>query len=148
MSGFMSKFKNIFVPEDEYDEDDYEEMEEEEEAPKHASSHTVHPAPIAVPKVVSLNQPNRMEILNFTMLSYDMTGEICGYIKNKKPIIVNMEKLAPHEMQRAVDYLTGACFALNGSVEKVTDNIFIFAPEHVNINPEKIKQRSGFPPTI
>ena len=37
---------------------------------------------------------------------------------------------------------------LNGSVEKVTDHIFIFAPEHVNINPEKIKQRSGFPPTV
>lgn len=143
----MSKFKNIFVPEDEYDEDEYEEVEQEEE-PAARVAHTTHPAPISVPKVVSLNQPNRLEILNFTMLSYDMTGEICGYIKNRKPIIVNMEKLAPHEMQRAVDYLTGACFALNGSVEKVTDSIFIFAPENVNINPEKIKQRSGFPPTI
>ncbi|MBU3805207.1 MAG: cell division protein SepF [Candidatus Cellulosilyticum pullistercoris] len=148
MSGFMSKFKNIFVPEDEYDDDDYEEMEEEQEVTSRTSMHTAHPAPMTVPKVVSLNQPNRMELLNFTMLSYDMTGEICGYIKNKKPIIVNMEKLVPHEMQRAVDYLTGACFALNGTVEKVTDNIFIFAPEHVNINPEKIKQRTGFPPTI
>ena len=148
MSGFMSKFKNIFVPEDEYDEDEYEEMEQEEEVVPRSSSHTVQPVPVAVPKVVSLNQPNRMELLNFTMLSYDMTGEICGYIKNKKPIIVNMEKLAPHEMQRAVDYLTGACFALNGSVEKVTDNIFIFAPEHVNINPEKIKSKTSFSPTF
>lgn len=148
MSGFMSKFKNIFVPEDEYDEEEYEEMEEEQEVTPRANAHTTHPAPMTVPKVVSLNQPNRMELLNFTMLSYDMTGEICGYIKNKKPIIVNMEKLVPHEMQRAVDYLTGACFALNGTVEKVTDNIFIFAPEHVNINPEKLKQRTGFPPTI
>lgn len=148
MSGFMSKFKNIFVPEDGYDEEDYEEMEEEQEVAPRANVHTAQPTPMTVPKVVSLNQPNRMELLNFTMLSYDMTGEICGYIKNKKPIIVNMEKLVPHEMQRAVDYLTGACFALNGTVEKVTDNIFIFAPEHVNINPEKLKQRTGFPPTI
>lgn len=147
MSGFMSKFKNIFIPEDEYDEDDYEETEQEDELVTR-STHAVHPASIAVPKVVSLNQPNRMEILNFTMLSYDMTGEICGYIKNRKPIIVNMEKLAPHEMQRAVDYLTGACFALNGSVEKVTDNIFIFAPEHVNINPDKMKQKSIFPTIV
>ena len=148
MSGFMSKFKNILMPEDGYDEEDYEEMEEEQEVASRANVHTAQPAPMTVPKVVSLNQPNRMELLNFTMLSYDMTGEICGYIKNKKPIIVNMEKLVPHEMQRAVDYLTGACFALNGTVEKVTDNIFIFAPEHVNINPEKLKQRTGFPPTI
>ena len=116
MSGFMSKFRNYFAPEEEYDEEEYEEVEQEEEVVPRATNHAVHAAPVAVPaKVVSLNQPNRMELLNFTMLSYDMTGEICGYIKNRKPIIVNMEKLAPHEMQRAVDYLTGACFALNGS---------------------------------
>ena len=148
MSGFMSKFKNIFVPEDEYDDEDYVEAEQEEELTARPANHTVHTVPMVGPKVVSLSQPNRMELLNFTMLSYDMTGEICGYIKNRKPIIVNMEKLAPHEMQRAVDYLTGACFALNGSVEKVTDNIFIFAPEHVNINPEKLKQKSNFSPRV
>ena len=148
MSGFMSKFKNIFIPEDEFDEDELEEMEQEVEQVNRNVMHQSYAPPMNMPKVVSLNQPNRMELLNFTMLSYDMTGEICGYIKNKKPIIVNMEKLASHEMQRAVDYLTGACCALNGTVEKVTDNIFIFAPEHVNINPEKLKQRSVFPPTI
>lgn len=150
MSGLMSKFKSIFAPEDEFDEEEYEDLEPEEEVQSHAPVHTSHTiTPMSMPKVVSLNnQPNKMEILNFTMLSYEMTGEICGYIKNRKPIIVNMEKLTPHEMQRAVDYLTGACFALNGSVEKVTDNIFIFAPDNVNINPEKIKQRNGFPPTI
>lgn len=146
MSSIMSKLKNMFLPEDEYeDEDDLEEVEREAEP---ISRNVIHPAPISVPKVVSLSQTTKMELLNFTMLSYEMTGEICGYIKSKKPIIVNMEKLAPHEMQRAVDYLTGACCALNGTVEKVTDNIFIFAPENVNINPEKLKQRSPFPPSI
>lgn len=143
----MSKFRNIFSPEDEYDEEEYDDVEQEE-VPTRSVQHSTHTVPMSGPKVVSLGQPNRMEILNFTMLSYDMTGEICGYIKNRKPIIVNMEKLVPHEMQRAVDYLTGACYALNGTVEKVTDNIFIFAPENVNINPEKLNQRSGFPPTI
>lgn len=145
MSNFMSKFKNIFSPEDEYDDDELEEMGRESEPMNRGIS---HPTPLPQPKVVSLGQVNRMELLNFTMLSYDMTGEICGYIKNKKPIIVNMEKLVPHEMQRAVDFLTGACCALNGTVEKVTDNIFIFAPEHVNINPEKLKQRNVFPPNL
>lgn len=153
MSGFMSRFKNFINPEEDYYEEEYDETEQEEEVTSHNTSHTTHTphtaTPVSVPKIVSLNnQQGRMEILNFTMLSYDMTGEICTYIKNKKPIIVNMEKLQPHEMQRAVDYLTGACFALDGTVEKVTDNIFIFAPEHVNINPEKVKQRNGFPPTI
>lgn len=146
MSGLMSKIKNMFLPEDEYDEEELEDLEQEQE-PMPVRS-TMHVAPMTVPKVVSLNSSAKMELLNFTMLSYDMTGEICGYIKSKKPIIVNMEKLAPHEMQRSVDYLTGACCALNGTVDKVTDNIFIFAPENVSINPDKLKSRSVFPPSI
>lgn len=148
MSNILSKFKNFLAPEDEDEYEDVEEMETERE-PEPVHKQVVHPTPVPTqPKVVSLGQAARMELLNFTMLSYDMTGDICAYIKNKKPIIVNMEKLASHEMQRAVDFLTGACCALNGSVEKVTDNIFIFAPEHVNVNPEKLKQRNVFPPTI
>ena len=86
-----------------------------------------------------------MEILSFTMLSYDMTEEVASYIKAKKPIIVNMEKLDKFQMLRTVDFLTGACYALNGSVEKITENIFIFAPEHVNINPDKIRQKTILP---
>ena len=149
MSNIMSKLRNMFSPEDEYDEEEIEEIEEMESKYEPVNNRvTANPTPLPQPKIVSLGAVNKMELLNFTMLSYDMTGEICSYIKNKKPIIVNMEKLVPHEMQRAVDFLTGACCALNGTVEKVTDNIFIFAPEHVNINPEKLKQRSVFPPTI
>lgn len=142
MSSFMSKLRNIFSPQDEYDDDELEDMPRESE-PLNRS--IPHHTPISPAKVVSLNPPhNKMEILNFTMLNYDMTGEICGYIKSKKPIIVNMEKISQHEMQRAVDYLTGASCALNGSVEKITDNIFIFVPEHVHINPEKLKQKNLF----
>lgn len=145
MSSFISRLKNIFSPQDEYDEDELDEMGRE---PEPVSRSIAHSAPIPPAKVVSFNQTSKMEILNFTMLSYDMTGEICSYIKAKKPIIVNMEKIAQHEMQRAVDFLTGASCALNGSVEKITENIFIFVPEHVHINPEKLRQKSVFPPTL
>jgi cell division inhibitor SepF len=141
----MSRLRNMFSPQDEYDDDELEDMERESEPVNRNLGHAV---PLTQAKVVPLNQANKMEILNFTMLSYDMTGEICSYIKAKKPIIVNMEKIAQHEMQRAVDYLTGACCALNGSVEKITENIFIFVPEHVNVNPEKLKQKNIFPPTL
>lgn len=159
MGEFLSRMKNWFTPGNEYEDDEeYEEdeVDQEEEKPQKMNNtqptplHSTTTTPQANFKVVQANQqvrnpqPARMELLNFTMLSYDMTGEISGYIKNKKPIIVNMEKLAPHEMQRAVDYLTGACYALNGNVEKVTDNIFIFAPEHVNINPDNLKSKSSY----
>ncbi|MHC1750458.1 MAG: cell division protein SepF [Cellulosilyticaceae bacterium] len=143
MKSFITKIKDALMPEDEFEDED----EIEEEAPK---QHEQAPKPrptmnggnMMQNKIVPLGMNGKMEILNFTMTTYDMTGEICSYIKAKKPVIVNMQKLDKGEVQRAVDYLTGACYALNGSVERVADNIFIFAPEHIHISPEQIKQKN------
>lgn len=146
MKSMMNKMKEFFNPQDEYDEDELEEME--------AQRAEVKPRQVIQP-VPQQQQPSRVvpmgssvgkqEILNLTMSSYDMTGEISNYIKARKPIVVNMQELNKLEVQRAVDYLTGACYALNGSVEKVAENIFIFAPEHINVSPEQVKQKNIWP---
>lgn len=144
MKSMMTRMKDFFMPQDEFDDD--EEIEEVET--KQEVLHK-HRPPMVAPiqsRVVSMNQGPQMEILNFTMTSYDMTGEISSYIKGRKPIIVNMQNLTPAEVQRAVDYLTGACYALDGTVQRVADNnIFIFAPENVNVTPEQIKQKNIWP---
>lgn len=148
MKSMMTRMKDFFMPQDEFDEeDDVEEIEVKQEV--------VHKQRVPMPspmvssmqaKVLPMNQSIQLEILNFTMTSYEMTGEICSYVKGRKPIIVNMQSLNQSEVQRAVDYLTGACYALNGTVERVADNnIFIFAPENVNINPEHMKQKNIWP---
>ncbi len=144
MSKIMDKFKTWFSIQDEYDEDD--DIQDEPREKEYLSKSTHTSSNSYQTKVVQLNQSNnKMEILNFTMLSYDMTEEVASYIKAKKPIIVNMEKLDKFQMLRTLDFLTGACYALNGNVEKITENIFIFAPEHVNINPDKIRQKTILP---
>lgn len=148
MKNMMNKMKDFLMPQDEYeDEDELEEIEYKQEPlmPKHRQS---MPSPVPQPKLVPVGGQNlgsKMEILNFTMSSYEMTGEVFNYIKNRKPIIVNMQQMNAADVQRAVDYLTGACFALNGAVERVAENIFVFAPENVNLSPENIKQKNTWP---
>ena len=142
MKSMMTKMKDFFMPQDEYEEE-YEYEEEKEPIQKQRVS---LPNLGQSPKVLPLNQTNQMEILNLTMSSYEMTGEVSSYIKNRKPIIVNMQKLAPEEIQRAVDFLTGACYALDGTVERVGDqHIFIFAPQNISIAPEQVKQKNIWP---
>ena len=145
----MNKMKDFLMPQDEYDddEDELEEVEvvrQEPIVPKHRQP---MPSSVPQPKLVAVGgaQNSRMDILNFTMSNYEMTGEVFNYIKNRKPIIVNMQPLNAADVQRAVDYLTGACYALNGAVEKVADNIFVFAPENVNLSPETLKQKNTWP---
>ena len=147
MKGIMTKVKDMFASNVDFEDEDEEFEEVETKVESIPRPRQPLAMPQAQPKLTPITSPvqDRMEILNFTMSNYEMTGEVAAYIKNKKPIIVNMKNLTPGEVQRAVDYLTGACYALNGSVECITDQIYIFAPESVNITPEVIKQKNIWP---
>lgn len=147
MKAIMTRMKDFFMS-----NEDFEDEDEDFEEIEHKVENMPRPRqPVSMPQVqprltpISTPTQDRMEILNFTMSNYEMTGEVSAYIKNKKPIIVNMKNLTPGEVQRAVDYLTGACYALNGTVECITEQIYIFAPESVNITPEVIKQKNIWP---
>lgn len=147
MKGIMTKVKDMFASNVDFEDEDEEFEEVETKVESIPRPRQPLAMPQGQPKLTPITSPvqDRMEILNFTMSTYEMTGEVAAYIKNKKPIIVNMKNLTPGEVQRSVDYLTGACYALNGSVECITDQIYIFAPESVNITPEVIKQKNIWP---
>ncbi|MDR1689036.1 MAG: cell division protein SepF [Clostridiales bacterium] len=52
-------------------------------------------------------------------------GDVC---------IVNLEGVELDTAQRIADFLGGASHAMNGAIKRVNENIFIMAPEGVNIN--------------
>lgn len=78
----------------------------------------------------------KSEIINLELTEYAKTGEACAFIKAQKPIVLNVRSLNEAESQRAIDYLTGAVHALNGTINKVAEGIFIFAPNHVEVNAD------------
>ena len=36
--------------------------------------------------------------------------------------------------QRIMDFISGACYALNGSLQAISNNIFIVAPENIDVS--------------
>ena len=57
-------------------------------------------------------------------------------LKSRKPISINLEQLDSETGRKIFDFLGGATYALNGNVQKVANNIFVFAPENVAIFAE------------
>ncbi len=55
-------------------------------------------------------------------------------LKAKKPVIINLENLETAAARKIFDFLSGATYALNGNVQKIANNIFVFAPENVNVD--------------
>ena len=47
--------------------------------------------------------------------------------------IVNLEKASPQMGERIIDFLNGVCYALDGSVERVGDKVFMYVPANVTV---------------
>ena len=47
---------------------------------------------------------------------------------------VNLDALDVDEAQRSLDFLSGASYALNGTVFKVASSIFVLAPYNVDVS--------------
>ncbi len=65
--------------------------------------------------------------------SFDECPRLVDNLRNRKPVILNLESLPTEVARKIFDFLSGATYALDGNVQKVADSIFIFAPENVDI---------------
>lgn len=66
--------------------------------------------------------------------------EIVDAVKMKRIVVMNMYEVDPKLAQRMIDYVVGACYALNGSFEEIAKSIYIIAPESVEVSNE-LKQQ-------
>jgi len=144
--GMFNKFRDLIGIE-EYDED--EEFEEEESYNKPSSYQERTPVaprkPVAASQkydttnIVPMQNKTVKSITNAFKLvviepdSFDECSRLVDNLRSRKPVIVNLEKLDTDTARKIFDFLGGATYALNGNVQKVANNIFIFAPENVAI---------------
>ena len=73
-------------------------------------------------------------LIRIPVRCYEDAQEICDQIKTKRPVVVNLEKVEYPIAQRIMDFLSGTCYSLEGSIQRVANNIFIIAPENVDIS--------------
>ncbi len=88
------------------------------------------------PNVYSINTNVQMQVVIIKPECYEDAQEICDQIKTKRPVVVNLEKVEYSVAQRIMDFLSGTCYSLEGSIQRVANNIFIIAPENVGISAD------------
>jgi len=78
-------------------------------------------------------------IVLFEPTSFEEGRKIADNLKARKPVVVNLEKMDHDTARRCIDFLSGTIYALNGSVEKIAESVFLFAPSSVNIEETRRK---------
>ena len=157
--GAIDKFKNLIGLEDEFD-DEYEDYEDDDSL-EQSSYYDGKPADTPSSKGMSLRRydtsnvvsmqerkvkaiTNAFKLVVIEPLGFEECSRLVDDLKSRKPVIVNLEKLEPELARKIFDFLGGATYALNGNVQKVANNIFVFAPENVDITSDGEHQPYNF----
>lgn len=90
-----------------------------------------------------MTSTNAFKLVLLEPKTFEECPKLVDSLKSRKPVIINLEKLETETARKIFDFLSGATYALNGNVQKVANNIFIFAPENVDIAGGISEDRSG-----
>lgn len=100
-------------------------------------------------RVINLHQSKKqMKLILLEPQTFDECPKIVDNLKSRKPVILNLEKLDADLARKVFDFISGAVYALDGNVQKVANNIFLFAPDNVDVlgNIENILTKDEFSP--
>lgn len=70
---------------------------------------------------------------------YESVQEIGEYLKAKKSVIINLENVSKEEARRILDFLSGAAFMIDGTIQKVSNLIYLMTPRNVEIQDDTKK---------
>lgn len=84
-------------------------------------------------KVVSMPQVQQVRMVITQPTSFEQSEEICGYLKEKKSVIINLEYVNKDVARRIIDFVSGAVNALDGHIQKISNAIFLIAPINYDI---------------
>ncbi|NBV41810.1 DUF552 domain-containing protein [bacterium] len=64
---------------------------------------------------------------------YEDSLNIATYLRENKPVIINLKHLDSNSGKRLIDFVCGTAYAINGHMMKIGENIFLFTPSTVLI---------------
>ena len=98
-------------------------------------SMTYQQAPMA-PKYASFGAtPSYQNVVVYEPQTPEDVQFLIDYLKQREPAVVNLNNIEPAAAQRILDFVSGAIYALSGSVHRIerSGNIFLLSPEGVGI---------------
>lgn len=130
------------------DEEPEEEFVEDDEVKEDAAREDARPSRRSA-QVLSIHSQKQMKVVVMEPHSFEDAQNIADQLKNRRPVIVNLENAERNLAKRVVDFISGTTYALNGNMQKVGNGIFLFVPSNVDISGEtrdELKDRGIFWP--
>ncbi len=86
---------------------------------------------------------SNMEVCVVKPTSMDGTREIADILLERCTVVLNLEGIDVDIAQRIIDFSSGACYALDGRLQKISSYIFILTPSNVELSGDFQEILSG-----
>lgn len=138
-----SKFKTFFFLDDEYDYKEEEEIMEEEAEPIRQSQKQATQKNNIV-SLQSVQKSSKMVLVEPRV--YAEAQDIADHLKNRRAVVVNLQRIERDQAKRIVDFLSGTVYAIGGDIQKIGTDIFLCTPENIEVsgNISQIMQEHEF----
>lgn len=121
------------------EKDDYDDFDFDEEPKAKRGALTNKVTPMRQPNRSNNNNNRRnygtgMEVCVIKPTSVEDSREITETLLSGRTVILNLEGLDLEVAQRIIDFTSGATYAINGNLQKVSNSIFLVTPTNVDIS--------------
>ncbi len=89
---------------------------------------------VNLPTAQSKQQMQQLKVMVVEPFSFDDAQHIADHLKNRTPVIVNFENTDKQVAKRLIDFISGTTYALGGNIQKVGHDIFLCAPNNVDVS--------------
>lgn len=87
-----------------------------------------------VPIMQTMNTASEFKIVVVHPTKYEEATKLVDKLKDRKPVIVSFESAKTDQAQKIFSFLSGATYSLNGTVQRISENIYMFAASNVKID--------------
>ena len=135
---------------DKYEEyDEYDEYEEPADAVEPVAARADYGGYVTDHRIDTA-PAQQVELARITTLhprTYNEARTIGEHFRDGTPVIMNLTEMVDSDARRLVDFAAGLIFGLRGSIDKVTNKVFLLSPANIEVTAEdkaRIAERGFF----
>lgn len=87
---------------------------------------------VAAPAPLRSSEPYRITTLQ--PRTYNEARTIGEHFRDGVPVIINLTEMDDADAKRLVDFAAGLIFGLHGSIERVTNKVFLLSPSNIEVS--------------
>lgn len=113
--------------EDEYDDEDFEETKYEK-GPEKIETYAKKN------NVIKVHSNTDMKVFISEPTKYEDCTKAVDELRNRKVVVLNIEGLEVETQKQIFEFIKGAVYSLEASIQKISRGIFVIAPNNVQID--------------